>query len=510
MSMSFGLSRAVEIYCAVEGEKHRCLRKLGLRMVQYIDDRASPYPSVGQALFFESLIVQLVTALGGFLSFGDVTYEGGQIRFSKMQMWPLEEGQFLGYLINLKEKRLEIPEAKLKFFERFVAELLTQQSTTPRQKARFVGLVMSFIKAVTPARLYVRRMFARLTGEVKWDLAYETPEEERYVMTRFKDNLRQWNGQRWARKPVKLVLCGDASVELGAAYEVKAHEAKTVLRGAPLLDHHMVIPIDPHVFPLGSTVREAHICRRSIQIALEQKAVALRGTLVIYIGDNLGMTQVLNQWYAKNPELCSELEQLYDLLLTHGVDVFAEWERRSTENMKHADFLGKEGAVDNSQWALCDGEAGKVMDMYEAAAGGRPTIDGMADPSNAKAAEFVSKELSPGCAGVDFFACLQMLGGKSLATGRQHLVWLNGDFARMRDILMAIHETRLNVILVFPVWPGIIEDLIKLMPVVAGPHYLPNKPKLFIAGPRVAKRDTERTRFRVASVLIMYGNASGG
>jgi hypothetical protein len=42
-TMTFEMSCAVEVYCSVEGEKHRCLRNMGLRLVRYIDDRASPY-----------------------------------------------------------------------------------------------------------------------------------------------------------------------------------------------------------------------------------------------------------------------------------------------------------------------------------------------------------------------------------------------------------------------------------------------------------------------------------
>ena len=77
-AMTFGMSCAVEVYCSIEGEKHRCLRRLGLSLVQYIDDRASPYHTVPHALFCETWIIRLVTALGGFLSFGELTFVRGE------------------------------------------------------------------------------------------------------------------------------------------------------------------------------------------------------------------------------------------------------------------------------------------------------------------------------------------------------------------------------------------------------------------------------------------------
>tara|TARA_B100001142_G_scaffold25842_1_gene23461 strand:+ start:334 stop:564 length:231 start_codon:yes stop_codon:yes gene_type:complete len=42
---------------------------------------------------------------------------------------------------------------------------------------------------------------------------------------------------------------------------------------------------------------------------------------------------------------------------------------------------------------------------------------------------FISRELTPGCVGADFFAHLGMLAGKA-SDGRQHFVWLKGDFSR--------------------------------------------------------------------------------
>ena len=222
-AVSFGMAIAVEAYCAIENEKHRCLRQLGVRLVQYIDDRASPYTSRGSALFFETHIVKLVSALGGYLSFGKMsTDSGGRASFSKMQLFPLQTGEFLGLQIDTAASRVSIPEKKLTYFERICDELLGKPSTSAREKAKFVGLVVSFMPAVIPAKLFVKRMFAALGNVLSWDDVFETPEEETAVIRRYREHLRTWNGQSWTRLPVKLTLCGDASVELGAAFEVES------------------------------------------------------------------------------------------------------------------------------------------------------------------------------------------------------------------------------------------------------------------------------------------------
>ena len=264
---------------------------------------------MGKALFYETCIVRLVTALGGYLSFGDVTYEEGQIRFSKMQLFPLQTGQFLGYLVDLARKAVVVPEKKLEYFKKLTRELLQERETTPRQKARFVGLVVSFIKAIVPAKLYIRRMFKCITGEVKWDAAYETPEEERQVMERWVNHVDEWNGRRWVKRPVVLTLAGDASINIGAAYEVR----KTLSDG--MFKHPIIITMEPAIAGRGSTVREANICKRAVEVALQQEPERLRNSTVEYIGDNEGMCSTLNNWWARDPWLAAELEQLYELCM---------------------------------------------------------------------------------------------------------------------------------------------------------------------------------------------------
>jgi hypothetical protein len=518
-----------------------------------------------------SLCSWLVTALGGFLSFGNVSYdELGRILFSKMQLYPLRYGIFLGFLIDILNKQVSIPEKKLVYFIALCDQLLLQDSTTSREKAQFAGLVVSFMKAVIPARLYVRQMFRALTGVIAWDKAYHTPAEERAVILRFRNGIRRWNGRLWIRSPTGFVLCGDASIDLGAAYEVtdyvepsaqddtsqtatadeyeggaspqsdpeaggrgKTPTARTPRSGGDSgtrftvtktlsdgrMKHTITVHIDPEAAARGSTVREAHVCRKSVQVVLEQHGEELRGSTIVYIGDNLGMSQVLENWWAHDEHLCKELELLYDMLMDYGVDFRSDWERRTTARMTKSDRLGKTDAVDNSAWELCKVETERIIRMYFPFTrtalhphGRRPTIDGMADPTNTKAPLWLSRELTPGCAGANFFDHLGLMAGPAGDGEPKHLVWLNGDFGRMADILAAIWEYRLDVLLIFPMWPATWRDMVDLMPHNEGwgPNLLPNRPRLFTAGRQVTKTDLGEIRYRVASRLILWPAGEAG
>ena len=314
-AVSFCMAIAVEAYCAIENEKHRCLRQLGVRLVQYIDDRASPYTSRGSALFFETHIVKLVSALGGYLSFGKMsTDSGGRASFSKMQLFPLQTGEFLGFQIDTAASRVSIPEKKLTYFERICDELLGKPSTSAREKAKFVGLVVSFMPAVIPAKLFVKRMFAALGNVLSWDDVFETPEEETAVIRRYREHLRTWNGQSWTRLPVKLTLCGDASVELGAAFEVES-----TLSDGGALTTTTTVRFPESIARASSTHREAYTCLQTVRVAIERHGESLRGAGVVYIGDNLGKCQAISNWYARDELLSEILAELYQLCICAGI-----------------------------------------------------------------------------------------------------------------------------------------------------------------------------------------------
>ena len=500
--VSFGMTTAVQLYSQVEGEKHRCLRALGLKMVQYIDDRCSPYTSTGEALFYESKIVRIVTLLGGYLSFGDVTYEEGQIRFSKMQLFPLREAVFLGIQVEVHsggELWIRIPAKKIEYFKKVTRELLAKTECTPREKAKFTGLTMSFLPAIRPGRLHVRAMFKALTGEVSWDSPEAIQVTERHVMQQWLDKVDEWNGARGSRPPVVLTIAADASVELGAAYTVE----KSFYDGQK--EYPTIVTMSKEQSLTGSAVREVIVIRLAVETAVQTYgAKKLRGFTVRYLGDNEGLCFALEGWGAHTDRLSAEILELWELLLKFGIEFQAVWQPRTSPELKHADWLGKEGAIDPSSWELCNAESTRIIKRCKAIIGRTPTADGMADHFNAKARVFFSKERCPGSAGVDFFEHTATLAGLDEDTGEKHLVWLNGDFSKMRQILLAIGVAKMDVILVYPVWPAPWKDLLDFLPIISGPHLIPNRPRLFKAGPRVEKTDTERTRFRVAWVLIVH------
>jgi len=236
----------------------------------------------------------------------------------------------------------------------------------------------------------------------------------------------------------------------------------------------------------GSTTREVFICKTAVKIAHRVLGERLRGAAVLYVGDGLGNSQVVNNWWAHDPELLAQLEELYDMCMSYGIELYCDWERRETVRVCLADTLGKDMALDSNSWELCQVVYEMVIEHFahltateQHPKGRLPTVDGMADSANAKTPLFISKELSPGCAGMERFAYLEFLANGAVPDGElEHLMWLNEDFHSVTDILLAIMEYKLDTILIVPRWPLAWRHLLGRMPAYP-PFPLPKREGLF-------------------------------
>jgi hypothetical protein len=159
----------------------------------------------------------------------------------------------------------------------------------------------------------------------------------------------------------------------------------------------------------------------------------------------------------------------------------AKWVPR--ELLDHEDWLSKRPDAD--QWALQpQWMRSKLAPLCKELGYDWFTIDAFADPSNAACEQFISKELTPGCAGVDAFTCGPLLGGLDPRSGRKHMVLLNGPFGRMADILLLIKQHRIQGVLVAPNWPRHWQGILRRLPVHKGPLPIDNFPGVCVPGPR--------------------------
>ena len=78
-------------------------------------------------LLVERLLLRTGTLLGGYYSFGEMTRgPRGEVYFSKMQLWPERAVEFLGFLLDLDNRTIAVPEGKMEYILRRLRGWLAQ------------------------------------------------------------------------------------------------------------------------------------------------------------------------------------------------------------------------------------------------------------------------------------------------------------------------------------------------------------------------------------------------
>ena len=85
---------------------------------------------------------------------------------------------------------------------------------------------------------------------------------------------------------------------------------------------------------------------------------------------------------------------------------------------------------------------------------------------------------------------------------------MNPPFELMSWVIRLISDYKIDVILIYPVWPRPwITEIQKTLPVIQGPVPVSGAEPLCIPGRRVVKKDYGRVRYELEAVLIMWAEA---
>jgi hypothetical protein len=115
------------------------LRRRGIRLIIYIDDILIMAQS--QVVAHQHLVLALdVLELLGFL-----------VNYPKCTLVPTQKIEFLGFMVDLTEMTLSLPEEKMALINKEVKALLSKTTVSARQLARMVELLTSIIPAILPA-----------------------------------------------------------------------------------------------------------------------------------------------------------------------------------------------------------------------------------------------------------------------------------------------------------------------------------------------------------------------
>jgi len=163
--------------------------------------------------------------------------------------------------------------------------------------------------------------------------------------------------------------------------------------------------------------------------------------------------------------------KVYRLARDYQVDLTFAWHPRTEAAQVQADTWSKE--VDGSEWVLNPLVFEWVLESPELHRR-RPTLDAFASTNNAKAALFYSKTYCEGTLGIDGL----VQSWKPAQAGEERpLVWANGSFREMGEIIRKVAQEKVDCLLVYPDWPRYWRTMLTDLP-VAATHCLGDCPRL--------------------------------
>jgi len=201
--LPFGLSSAPYIFTKLLKPVLTCLREQGIRCLMYIDDMLILGKTQEELTHNFQICKSLLISLG-FM-----------VNEEKSVAGPLQELEFLGFLISSKSMTLTVTTEKLKSLILQCKQLLQTQWTTIRHLAQIIGTMTSLKQAILPAPLNYRGLQELRNEGLSLHHSYDS---QIYLTPRARTDLIWWIEQagQWKSRPIRtskpvMTLESDAS-----------------------------------------------------------------------------------------------------------------------------------------------------------------------------------------------------------------------------------------------------------------------------------------------------------
>jgi hypothetical protein len=422
-------------------------RQQGIRLVIYIDDLLVMASSLSEAIWARGIILEDMWLLGLFLSV-------------KTQLGIVRVIPFLGFVLDFEASPpvWRVPREKLAKLAAYVQELPSNASgISARKLAKFLGFLISLQRALVPAKMMSRELFAlfRQGQHGEWD-------REVVCSPAALEELAWWGATlpRWAAngRPIFPTHTGLLTVLLTV-------DASPDEWGAKLQGFYLTI-VDALVveeLPNGSKATIANAmfepndskkdqCEREILGALYslQAFISLiHGRAVQIRSDNVATVAYINNEGGPSTSMTDVMRRIWELCLMNDVQLSATHIPGTTMIAEGVDFLSREGLVEPADWKL-NPELFQWLD----ALWGPCTIDRFASAINVQhrlgsPLRFNSRRYEPGAEAVDAFAQNWAVNPH----GIPEINWINPPFSLIPRVLTHMQAQQAKGILICPQIP---------------------------------------------------------
>lgn len=407
-SLPFGIAIAPRVFTKIMKIPIAILRRLGIRLVIYLDDILIMNQSLTGIQSDLSTAVYLLENLG-FL-----------INQEKSVLVPSHVTEFLGFTVNSETMTLSLPKEKVIKIKQNCLDLASRQSVSARDLAQLIGRLTATNQAVLPSPLHYRSLQLLKTKALhtggNYDHHVQLDEDSKQELIWWSSKLSKWNGRALVRPQPNIIVKSDASLRGWGAI---CQNTKT---GGLWMENER----DQHINELE--LKAAFLAIQCFQSKILKKHVLLQSdnkVAIAYI-NNMGGTKSkkLINLASQIWQWCLEREiTLTGEYLPGDMNIEADWESRHFK--------------DKSSWKLDPEIFIHLMKII-----GPCTVDLFADRTNAQLNKYFSWKEDPHAQALD--AMLQ--------TWRDIMGYAFPPFCMITPCLAKVREEKCQIVIVTPTW----------------------------------------------------------
>ena len=180
-ALPFGLSSAPWVFTKVTKPISSILRKLGIRLILYLDDMLIMSRTQAEAAANLSTVMTLLIGLG-FI-----------INLKKSVLTPTQQLEFLGFTVNSQKMTISLPSDKLYTLKKLSEKIKNRGRTTVQELSRLLGMMVAAHPAILPAPLYYRHLEATKIRTLQMEGSYSSEIPE--LTPRMVEELTWWTSR---------------------------------------------------------------------------------------------------------------------------------------------------------------------------------------------------------------------------------------------------------------------------------------------------------------------------
>lgn len=367
-SLPFGLSVAPREWQRAMEAVVKVLREEGATIWVYLDDFLLIGQDTDEVQFYTIRLLELLADLGI------------EVNYPKSVVKPVQVLQYLGFILDLMEGRVDVPPHKLANTLQKLTQLANNPQPTLRQVTSILGKVRSLLFAVPQAKLLTDQMVWLLqkNHNIPWETKVHIPQAVLSQIEVAIGELKLWKGRKFSLPLPQAKLYTDASDQGWGAtvdFHPQAHPAYGWFIG-PQAQLHI-------------NVKEGEAAHQALLV------YGLRDTHIHLYTDNTTLWWYIHKWGGRSPEMNSVVRKIWHLCQEKNIQLTPHY-IPSLENP--ADMPSRMAMHPLVHSSLCPQVMELIQHTFQSAKGDfipkpfTPKWDWMATERNAVCHNFVGED----------------------------------------------------------------------------------------------------------------------